>query len=463
MKEIECLFPLPYSKDGHQHCLVLIGVQFPLLSRSGRIRKLAEELNESESLANPMLEFSNFPGGPDAFELAAKFCYGMNFDITSSNVGHLRCAAEFLEMTDEYGDDNLIVRSESFLEEVIFESVEKSAQVLHACEGILTWAEEARVINRCIDAIASKVCKEQMAYSLTRLEYNSSGRSNKLNNDASSPLSMQNGGPQCKATVEWWADDISSLRIDLYQRVLSAMKSRGLRIESIAGSLMHYAQKTLKPLNKKQQGMDSNGSRFKSKTFAYSVVNSKAMEHEQRILVESIVSMLPAERNLFPTNFLLTMLRTAIILDTTVACQLDLERRASTQLEHASVDDILIPTYSNAGDSLFDVEVVQRVLSTYLQQDESQERLSAIAVYDTEDLGSPSRRGLMKVTKIIDMYLAEIAPDSNLKVSKFVSLAELLPDYSRVVDDGLYRAIDIFLKVCFQHHVSVLLFNDSKR
>lgn len=420
--------------------------KFPLLSRSGRIRKLAEELNESESLANPMLEFSNFPGGPDTFELAAKFCYGMNFDITSSNVGHLRCAAEFLEMTDEYGDDNLIVRSESFLEEVIFESVEKSAQVLHECEGILTWAEEARVINRCIDAIASKVCKEQMAYSLTRLEYNSSGRSNKLNNDASSPLSMQNGGPQCKATVEWWADDISSLRIDLYQRVLSAMKSRGLRIESIAGSLMHYAQKTLKPLNKKQQGMDSNGSRFKSKTFAYSVVNSKAMEHEQRILVESIVSMLPAERNLFPTNFLLTMLRTAIILDTTVACQLDLERRASAQLEHASVDDILIPTYSNAGDSLFDVEVVQRVLSTYLQQDESQERLSAIAVYDTEDLGSPSRRGLMKVTKIIDMYLAEIAPDSNLKVSKFVSLAELLPDYSRVVDDGLYRAIDIFLK-----------------
>lgn len=417
--------------------------KFPLLARSGRIRKLAEELNESDSLANPVLEFSNFPGGPDAFELAAKFCYGMNFDITTSNVAHLRCAAEYLEMAEEYGEDNLIVRSEAFLVEVIFESVEKSAQVLHACEAILTWAEDVRVVNRCIDAIASKVCKEQIAYTLTRLEYNSSGRSNKHNNDASSPFNGPGGGHHYKATVEWWADDLSSLRVDLYQRVLSAMKSRGLRIESLAGSLMHYAQKSLKPLNKRKQGVDIHGSRFKTKAF---VVNSKSAEHEQRILLESIVSMLPAEKNIFPTNFLLTMLRTAIILDTTVACQLDLERRASSQLEHASVDDILVPTYSNAGDSLFDVEVVQRVLSTYVQQEECQERLSSGAIYDTDDLGSPSRRGLMKVAKVIDMYLAEVAPDSNLKVSTFVSLGEVLPEYSRVIDDGLYRAIDIFLK-----------------
>lgn len=421
--------------------------KFPLLSRSGRIRKLAEELNESDSLANPMLEFSNFPGGPDAFELAAKFCYGMNFDIIASNVAHLRCAAEFLEMTEEYGDDNLISRSEAFLEEVVLESVEKSAEVLHTCESILTWAEEVRIVNRCIDAIASKVCTEQLAYTLTRLEYNSSGRSNKLNNDGSSPMNVHNGGFQCKSTVEWWADDLSCLRIDVYQRVLAAMKSRGLRVESIGGSLMHYAQKVLKPLNKKKQGVESNGNRVKSKAFAYGVVNSKAMEHEQRILVESIVSMLPTDKNLFPTNFLLSLLRTAIILDTTVACQLDLERRASAQLEHSSIDDILIPTFTNAaGECLFDVDVVQRVLATYLQQEESQERVSSGAIYDTDDLGSPSRRGLLKVAKLIDMYLAEIAPDANLKVSKFLSLAELLPDYSRVIDDGLYRAIDIFLK-----------------
>jgi hypothetical protein len=53
----------------------------------------------------------------------------------------------------------------------------------------------------------------------------------------------------------------------------------------------------------------------------------------------------------------------------------------------------------------------------------------------------------MKVAKLVDSYLAEIAPDASLKLSKFIALAEILPDYARVVDDGLYRAVDIYLKV----------------
>uniref|UniRef100_A0A0A9FD22 NPH3 domain-containing protein n=1 Tax=Arundo donax TaxID=35708 RepID=A0A0A9FD22_ARUDO len=43
-------------------------------------------------------------------------------------------------------------------------------------------------------------------------------------------------------------------------------------------------------------------------------------------------------------------------------------------------------------------------------------------------------------------YLAEIAPDPYLKLQKFMALIELLPEYARIVDDGLYRAIDIYLK-----------------
>ena len=52
----------------------------------------------------------------------------------------------------------------------------------------------------------------------------------------------------------------------------------------------------------------------------------------------------------------------------------------------------------------------------------------------------------MKAAKLLDSYLAEVALDSNILPSKFISLAELLPDHARVVTDGLYRAVDIFLK-----------------
>ena len=51
------------------------------------------------------------------------------------------------------------------------------------------------------------------------------------------------------------------------------------------------------------------------------------------------------------------------------------------------------------------------------------------------------------VAKLMDGYLAEVAPDTNLKLPKFQALAAVVPDYARPVDDGIYRAIDIYLKV----------------
>lgn len=71
-------------------------------------------------------------------------------------------------------------------------------------------------------------------------------------------------------------------------------------------------------------------------------------------------------------------------------------------------------------------------------------------MYESDGGGSPSQSAMMKVAKLVDSYLAEIAPDANLKLSKFIALAEMLPDYARVVDDGLYRAVDIYLKVLHQ-------------
>lgn len=62
---------------------------------------------------------------------------------------------------------------------------------------------------------------------------------------------------------------------------------------------------------------------------------------------------------------------------------------------------------------------------------------------------------MMMVSKLMDNYLAEVAPDVNLKPNKFQALAEALPEYSRLLDDGLYRAIDIYLKVSAQFFLPV--------
>lgn len=99
--------------------------------------------------------------------------------------------------------------------------------------------------------------------------------------------------------------------------------------------------------------------------------SSTAMEHEQRILVETIVSLLPSEKNTTSCSFLFGLLRTAIILDTTIACRLDLEKRIGMQLEQATLDDLLIPSFSYTGDTLFDNDIVHRIVVNFLQQDDS--------------------------------------------------------------------------------------------
>lgn len=73
------------------------------------------------------------------------------------------------------------------------------------------------------------------------------------------------------------------------------------------------------------------------------------------------------------------------------------------------------------------------------------------SVYDVTCIATkvlqPALTKRTKVAKLLDSYLAEVARDSKLPISKFQSLAEALPEGSRLCDDGLYRAVDTYLKV----------------
>lgn len=88
-------------------------------------------------------------------------------------------------------------------------------------------------------------------------------------------------------------------------------------------------------------------------------------EHEKRTILETLVDLLPRERNGMSDSFLSMLLRASIFLDTPGACRLDLEKRMSLQLGPAVLDDLLIPSFTVNGDSSFDVETVQRILMNY--------------------------------------------------------------------------------------------------
>lgn len=261
-----------------------------MVARSGKIRKLVAEAKNTNL---SKLELTDLPGGQEAFELAAKFCYGMNFVITTTNVAPLRCAAEYLDMTEDYQDENLIERTETYLSEVVCQNLEKSVEVLSSCENLLPLADEIGIPDRCINAIARCACKEQLVSGLSRLDCDSGS------------LDVKD---RC---FEWWVEDLTVLGIGFYCRVINSMGQSGVHMGSIVASLMHYAQTSLKGIGKPQIW---NPGRTRVK-------------HGEKAIVESLVNLFPNEKSSsIPLNFLFGMTRVAIMVEATLACRLEIGR-----------------------------------------------------------------------------------------------------------------------------------------
>ncbi|CAN1354372.1 BTB/POZ domain-containing protein At1g03010 [Linum perenne] len=410
--------------------------KFPLVSRSGKIRKL---LLESKDSKLSKITIHGVPGGAEAFEAAAKFCYGVHVEITLSNVAMLRCASHFLEMSEDFAEKNMVAKAESFLKDTVLPSISNTVSVLHRCEALLPVSEEINLVNRLVTSIANNACKEQLASGLLKLDHNFNYPSSKIAElpDTISP---------------WWGESLSSLSLDLFQRVLTAVKSKGLKQDMISKILMNYAHVSLQEIAAVK---DSD------------LQNSK--KKKQRVIVETIVGLLPTQsrKSHVPMAFLASLLKTAISASASSSCRSDLERRIGLQLDQAILEDVLIPTnsYNNNNNNnnssststMYDTDSILRIFSFFLNldddddddDDEDDNRLceeTEMMMYDFDSPGSPKQSSILKVSKLLDNYLAEVALDSNLQPLKFIALAELLPDHARIVSDGLYRAVDIFLK-----------------
>ncbi|XP_068659252.1 BTB/POZ domain-containing protein At1g03010 [Aristolochia californica] len=401
--------------------------KFPLVSRSGKIRKL---LLEAKDPKVSRIILHNVPGGSEAFEQAAKFCYGVNIELTLSNIAMLRCTAHFLEMTEEFAEKNLEIRTEVYLKEMVIPNSSNSITVLHSCQTLLPVAEEINIISRLINGIASNACKEQLTSGLSKLEQN---------------LPVRAVSVEPETPADWWGKSLTVLNLDFFQRVLSAVKSKGLKQDMISKILINYAHNSLQGLVVRD-AQSLKGS-----------LSDMELQKKQRMIVEAIVGLLPTQsrKSPVPMAFLSGLLKTATMASASAACRSDLERRIGLQLDQAILEDILIPAnpQGNNHHQLYDTDSIQRIFSIFLNLDEEEDggahhlRDENEMGYEFDSPGSPKQSSILKVSKILDTYLAEIALDSNLTPAKFIALTELLPDHARVVNDGLYRAVDIFLKV----------------
>ncbi|XP_020152789.1 BTB/POZ domain-containing protein At1g30440 [Aegilops tauschii subsp. strangulata] len=397
--------------------------KFPLLSKSAVLEQLIEESSDQEE---SIIKLNDIPGGAKSFEMVARFCYGVKIELSAANVVHLRCASEHLQMTEEISDDNLIAQTEMFLNQVVLRNWKDSLKALETCDDLLPHAEDLQIVKRCIESLASKATTDPNLFGWPIREHGimqSPGGSVLWNG-------ISTGARPRNFSSDWWYDDVSSLSFPMYKRLLSGMESRRIRPEIIAGSLAYYARKYIPGLSRR----NSMGTMPLAGTLS---------DVEQRNLLEEIDRLLPVQKGLVPTKLLLGLLKTSMILKASSTCIANLEKRVGMQLDQASLEDLLLPNYSYTMETLYNVECVHRILEHFLAMDQANGGCSPCI---DDMMASPSMIPITAVAKLLDGYLAEVAPDVNLKPPKFQALASALPEYARPLDDGLYRAIDVYLK-----------------
>ncbi|CAN6285262.1 unnamed protein product [Urochloa humidicola] len=388
--------------------------KFPLLSKCARFQKLIPTTGDE----NIDIHIHDIPGGAKAFEICAKFCYGMIVTLNAYNVIAARCAAEYLEMNETVDKGNLIYKIDVFLSSSIFRSWKDSIIVLGTTKAHLTWAEDLKLVSHCIDSVASKA-----SIDVSKVEWSYTYNRKKLPTENGNDSPWNGVKQQQLVPKDWWVEDLTDLDIDAYNQVITAIKAKGMVPKDVIGeAIKAYTYKKLPSLSK------------------VSMIHGDA---KVRAMLVTITCLLPSEKGSVSCSFLLKLLKATNLLKCGEMCRKELMKRIARQLEEASVSDLLIPTVD--GDTtVYDIDLILSIVEEFVRQDcKNTQKHNGGEVNDHVSAPSAS---MITVAKIVDGYLAEVAKDPNIPVYKFFSLAETVSGNSRPVHDGLYRAIDMYLK-----------------
>jgi len=393
--------------------------------------------------AGDVVELPGFPGGAEAFEACAKFCYGITITVSARSLVPLRCSAAHLGMSEAADRGNLAAKLDAFLASCLLRRWRDALAVLRSagrCYALAAECEELGVTSRCVEAVAMLITDPGG------------------NGNAAAPARASS------SSSPWWARDVSDLRVDLFWRVMVAVKAAGaVKGRAVGDALRTYARRWLPTVVKSGYLVveQNDISTADEGSFDFEVV-----ARNSQLLVEKMVSLLPAKRNAVSCSFFLKLLKAANVLGASPASKAELARRAALQLEDANVSDLLIP--SCASETLYDVDAVMAIL------EELALRQAAAAAAAAPEASPPHARGhrrsrsaessefegarrstsaaashgaMVRIGRLVDGFLMEVAKDPNPPLDKLIAIAEAVPDCARPEHDHLYRAVDTYLRV----------------
>ncbi|XP_059283052.1 BTB/POZ domain-containing protein At3g22104 isoform X1 [Lycium ferocissimum] len=371
-----------------------------ICSYSGRINKLFGKSKRGTRYLKVI--FHDFPGGAESFELITRFCYnkGKIHEINPINVSTLYCAASYMEMEKSVsGNQNLFELTKKSLEDIRYWTWSELLDALKLCQNLMPVASSSGLIDKYLDSLIGRVapsCETSPCPSTSSAD--SSGL--RLSCDSKSTESLRNS--VFRAT--WWFEDLAAFEPFLIEILVKQMVSKNLD-HGILSKFLFYYQK----------------SRFAA---------VKSMDEKCKTM-ETVIEMLYLlDLSCIPFKTLFGLLRITLNLKISKCSRNKLESMIGSQLDQANLDNLLLT--SPVGSSyLYDVNLVLRLLKSFISK-------GACCV--------PLTR-LRKVASLMDLYIAEVAPDPCLKPSKFLGLVKSLPESARDSYDAIYHATVMFLEV----------------
>ncbi|XP_062232462.1 coleoptile phototropism protein 1-like [Phragmites australis] len=224
--------------------------------------------------------------------------------------------------------------------------------------------------------------------------------------------------------------------VDAFARTISAIRSKPAAASgNLASVLSHYAARWLPDTGSSPSGR-----------FLLPPESPTATWLKKRLLLESLVAALPPDDAApdadddITCDFLLRLLRAGSMVGADAALLGDLESRAARRLDRASLGAVMIPAFGLApapllapcaSSTLLDVPLVLRLVRGFQREGAKAGGGGAAAA---------------RVARLVDAYLAEAALEPGLRPAEFEELARTVPAHARAADDGLYRAVDTYLK-----------------
>ncbi|OMO62546.1 hypothetical protein COLO4_33029 [Corchorus olitorius] len=385
--------------------------KYPLFSKSGYFQKRLTESNEVELP-------QDFPGGPETFEMIALFIYGSTTLVDPFNVAALRCAAEFLEMTEEYSIGNLCERFDLYLNQVVLQSWDDTLIVLQKCQMLLPWSEELLIVSRCIESLAFMACMEILDPERRRDQP-------VVTLEALAGEAWSCETVKAIASKDLWIKDLIALPFGFFRRIIGSLRRQGMKEKYVSPIIVFYANKWV--LSKKtRQYWENSGEK----------VADSDTSNKVSVILQGILDLLPigekASRAI-PVGFYFALLSRSLEFGLRNDSKMKLQDQIAAMLHFAQVEDFLLPQIGTESfSSSLELATMKSIFSTY-------------ASFNMDTNPTPSASNSI-VSELWDTYLAQIASDPEMEPNMFMELVELLPISCRQSHDQLYRAMNSFLQ-----------------